>query len=110
MFALNGALDDPLTTVRGVHSAGGWAQLSDKATPKLEFNLAFGLADSRNLDIFAGLFDPTTRLKNQTFSVNSIYHLPSNFAASVEYRYLWTSYPDAVTTNGHLNLAIGYFF
>ncbi len=110
VFAYNGPLDDPLTVVRGIHSAGGWAQLSAKATPKLEFNLAFGLADPRNRDIFSGAFGPTTLLKNQTLSVNSIYYFRSDFAVSLEYRHLWTTYPDAVTSNDHLNLAIGYFF
>ncbi len=109
-FALSGSLGNPLTTVRGVHSAGGWAQFSAKATARLEFNTAFGIADPRNRDIFAGLFDQTTVLKNQTFSANSIFHLRSDFAVALEYRHLWTTYPDAQTTNNHLNLAIGYFF
>ncbi len=110
VFAFNGPLDDPLTTVRGIHSAGGWAQLNAKATPKLEFNLAFGLADPRNRDVFAGLFNQATILKNQTISVNSIYYLRSDFAVSLEYRHLWTTYPNAVSMNDHVNLAIGYFF
>ncbi len=109
-FAFSGPLDNPTTTVRGIHSIGGWAQLSAKATPKLEFNMAYGADDPRNRDIFAGLFDPTTRLNNQTVSVNSIYRLRSDFLISVEYRRLWTTYPEARTTNGHVNLAIGYVF
>ncbi len=109
-FAFSGPLNDPSTVVRGIHSAGGWAQLSARATPKLEFNVAFGEHDPRNRDIFAGRFDQATRLNNQTFSINSIYHLRSDFAVSVEYRRLWTTYPDARTTNDHVNLAIGYFF
>ena len=110
VFAFSGPLNDPLTVVRGIHSVGGWAQLSAKVAPKLEFNLALGEHDPRNRDIFAGVFNHTTRLNNQTFSLNSIYRFRSNFLFAVEYRQLWTTYPDARSTNGHLNVAIGYVF
>ena len=109
-FSLTGYLSNPLTEVRGVHSAGGWAQLSARATDKLDFNLAFGLDATRNRDIFAGLFQYYVRLKNETFSINAIYRLRSNFLISAEYRRLWTTYLDAQTTNNHFNLAIGYLF
>jgi hypothetical protein len=110
VFSFNGSLSNPLTKVRGVRSAGGWAQLSAKATAKLDFNLAFGLDDPRNRDILAGLYKYDVRLKNETFSVNSIYRFRSNFLVSAEYRRLWTTYLDAQTTNNHFNLAIGYLF
>jgi hypothetical protein len=109
-FAFNGPLDQPGTAVRGIRSFGGWAQLSARATPQLEFNLAFGLDDPRNRDIFRGLFDNTRRLKNQTFSVNSIYRLRSNFLVALEYRNMWTTYPDARNTSGQVNIALGYLF
>ncbi|HYK91551.1 MAG TPA: hypothetical protein VE398_22475 [Acidobacteriota bacterium] len=109
-FSFTGPLDDPKTAVRGVHSFGGWTQLRARALPQLEFNLAFGIDDPRNRDIFAGLFDRTTRLKNQTASINSIYRLRSNFLISLEYRHLWSTYPDGRTSNDHVNLAIGYLF
>jgi len=38
----NGSLSDPNTQVHGLQSLGGWAQLKYKATPKLQFNGAFG--------------------------------------------------------------------
>ncbi len=110
MFAFTGPLDDPPTRVRGIHSAGGWAQLSASATPRLEFNIAFGVDDPRNRDVFAGLFENTARLKNQTFSINSIYRLRSNLLISLEYRHLWTTYPEGRATSDHINLAVGYAF
>jgi len=109
-FSFSGALDNPATNFRGIDSSGGWTQLRAKASPKLEFNLAYGLEDPRNRDIFAGLFKNTSRLRNETLSVNSIYRFRSNFLLSLEYRRLWTVYPDAKTTNGHINLGVGYSF
>jgi hypothetical protein len=110
IFAFSGPIDTPATTFRGIHSIGGWTQLRVEASPKLDFNLAFGAADPRNRDVFAGLYRTTTKLRNQTLSVNSIYRFRSNFLLSLEYRRLWTSYPDTRTTNGHINLALGYAF
>ncbi len=110
LFAITGPVDDAKTTVRGIHSFGGWTQLSARTTPKLEFNAAFGVDDPRNRDIFFGLFENTRRLANRTFSVNSMYRIRSNFLFSVEYRRLSTTYPDVRTTNNHFNLAIGYLF
>lgn len=109
-FAFTGPLDDPSTSVRGIHSAGGWFQLGARATSRLEFNFAFGVSDPRNRDLRSGLFDKTTLLNNQTFSVNSIYHLRSDFAIAFEYRRLRTNYPGAATAGDHLNLALGFFF
>jgi hypothetical protein len=110
MFSLNGSLSDPLTQVRGVRSAGGWAQFNAKATARLDFNFALGLDDPRNQDIFRGPYRYDARLKNETLSVNSTYRFRSNFLVSAEYRRLWTQYSHVQTTNNHLNLAIGYLF
>jgi len=110
VFAFTGPLDNPLTTLRGIHSVGGWNQLAVKATPKLEFNFAFGIDDPRNRDVFTGLIESTTRLKNQTLSMNSIYRFRSNFLVALEYRRLWTTYPGTTSTSGHINLGVGYAF
>jgi hypothetical protein len=110
VLSFHGSLSDPLTTVRGVHSAGGWTQLNAIATGKLDFNVAFGLDDPRNRDIYAGQVSYDVRLKNETFSINSIFRFRSNFLVSAEYRRLWTAYPYIQTTNNHINLAVGYLF
>jgi hypothetical protein len=109
-FSFNGSPFDPLTEVRGIHSAGGWAQLNAEATARLDFNFSFGLDDPRNRDIFPRPYNYDVRLKNETFAVNSIYRFRSNFLVSAEYRRLWTRYPYIRTANNHLNLAIGYLF
>jgi hypothetical protein len=109
-FSFNGSPFDPLTEVRGIRSAGGWAQLNAKATARLDFNFSFGLDDPRNRDILPRPFNYDVRLKNETFAVNSIYRFRSNFLISAEYRRLWTMYPYIQTTNNHLNLALGYLF
>ncbi len=110
LFAFSGPPDSPITVVRGIHSVGGWAQLNARISPKLEFNWAYGTHDPRNQDIFSGAFNHTTQLNNQTFSINSIYRIRSDFLVGLEYRHLWTTYPDVQSQNGHLNLAIGYVF
>ena len=112
LFYINGSLQNPLTAVRGIHSAGGWAQLRAMVTAKFDLNAAFGLDDPRNEDIIAGQTYAynDVRLKNQTFSINSIYRFRSNFLVSAEYRRLWTRYRNAQTSNDHVNLAIGYNF
>jgi hypothetical protein len=109
-FSFNGSPNDPLTEVRGIRSAGGWVQLNAKATARLDFNIAFGLDDPFNRDIFPGPDKYDARLNNETFSVNSIYRFRSNFLVSAEYRRLWTAYPYFRTTNNHINLAVGYLF
>ncbi len=109
-YALSGPFGSASTTIHGIHSAGGWAQLRAKASPTLDFNFAYGIDDPRNRDVFAGLFDSTTRLGNRTFSVNSIFQLRSNFVLSLEYRRMWTTYPGEQSTSDHINLAIGYLF
>jgi hypothetical protein len=109
-FSFTGGIDDPRSVFRSIHSTGGWIQLRAQASSKLEFNGAFGMDDPRNRDVFAGLIRNTTRLRNQTVSVNSIYRLRSNFLFSLEYRYLATTYADARRQNNHFNLAVGYAF
>jgi hypothetical protein len=112
LFSFSGSLQNPLTAVRGNHSTGGWAQLRAKVTAKFDLNAAFGLDDPRNRDIIAGQSYAynDVRLKNQTFSINSIYRFRSNFLVSAEYRRLWTRYRATQTSNNHVNLAIGYNF
>ncbi len=109
-FVLSGPVSDPTTRIRGIHSTGGWAQLKFKPIERLEFNSAFGVDDPRDRDVFSGVFSDSTRLRNQTFSANSIYRLRSNVLLSLEYRHIRSAYPGATSTNDHINLAIGYLF
>jgi hypothetical protein len=106
VFALTGPLNNPATRIRGIHSAGGWAQVSLQALRDLEFNLAYGQEDPRNRETL----DPTARLKNQTFSSNFIYRLRPTFLVSLEYRRFWTDYATARRASNHVNLTFGYVF
>jgi hypothetical protein len=109
-FALSGPVYRPMSSVRGVHAFGGWAQLSYKAREDLDFNLAWGREDPRNRDLFDGVRTPATRFRNENLLANFIYQLRSNVLVSLEYRRLWTDYAAGRQANGHYNLAVGYTF
>jgi hypothetical protein len=109
-FALSGPLLRDTSTLRGIHLAGGWAQLAFKARRDLDFHLAFGQEDPRNRDIFDGLRNPATQFKNQAATANFIYRLQQNFLISLEFRRLWTDYTAGRRRNDHYNLAVGYSF
>jgi hypothetical protein len=111
----NGSLSDPNTQVHGLHSLGGWAQLKYKATPKLQFNGAFGQdnpfsSDLRNFggngSYFGVLFS-----RNQSALVNFIYQPRSDFMFSLEYRRLKSFVLDSnPNTANVVNLSLGYIF
>jgi tetrahydromethanopterin S-methyltransferase subunit G len=110
IYAVTGPLALPETSIRGVRSAGGWAQMAIKARSDLDFNFAYGQEDPRNRDIFSGQFGASTRFKNQVGSANFIWQLRQNFLLSLEYRRFWTKYALQQQTSGHYNLAVGYMF
>ncbi len=103
------------SSVLGLNSAGGWAQLKFRPTEKLEFNGAFGEDTSLASDLnrFAqsqSYVDPSLA-RNQSTLVNSIYRLRSNLLFSVEYRRLRTSEVYAArNTADHLNVGVGVLF
>jgi hypothetical protein len=109
-FAVSGPIEDPLTTIRGVRSSGGWIQLSTQARRDLEFNFAYGQEDPSDSDIRSGIFTDRTRFKNQVGSANFIYHMRSNFLMSFEYRRMWTDYSTSRFKSNHYNLGFGYLF
>lgn len=110
LYATNGNVFLPTTIIRGIHSAGGWAQLSFQATKKLEFNFAAGKDDPNNNDTPRNSLNPFTRYKNQAASANFIYFLTPNFEMSLEYRRTLTDYLPGRRTNNHFNLIFGYLF
>ena len=111
----DGPLSDPETEVYGLNSVGGWAQLKYRATPKLQFNGAFGqenpfASDLRNLG-GNGNFYSEIYSKNQTALVNFIYQPRSDFVFSLEYRKLKTSILDSSANSANLvNFSVGYIF
>ena len=110
LYFTNGSVLTPTTIIRGIHSAGGWAQLSLQATKKLEFNFTAGKDDPNNNDIGRTPPNPFTRYKNQAASTNFIYFLTPNFEMSLEYRRTLTDYLPGRRSNNHFNLAFGYLF
>ncbi len=103
------------TQVRGLNSAGGWAQLKYRPANKLEFNSAFGedapyLADLRAFPNSQAYGDPTLT-KNQGGLVNVIYRPRSDLLFSAEYRHLKTYTIDKGVYNvDHVNLMMGVLF
>ena len=111
----NGSLSDPNTQVHGLESVGGWAQLKYKATPKLQFNGAFGQDNpfASNLRTFGGnggyygvLFS-----RNRSAFVNFVYQPRSDFVLSLEYRRLNSFMLDSKPNSANLaNFSVGYIF
>lgn len=111
----DGPLSDPSTELYGLDSTGGWAQLKFRATPKLQFNGAFGqenpfAADLRkssgNASVYGELFS-----KNQTDMLNFIYQPRSDFLFSLEYRRLKTYILDSNSNAANVvDFSVEYIF
>jgi hypothetical protein len=111
----NGSLLNPETQLNGLNALGGWAQLKYKATPKLQFNVAFGQDNPYASDLreYAGnaTYYPVPISKNQSAFVNFIYQIRSDVVFSVEYRRLKTFTLDSAADSANLfNLSLGYIF
>jgi hypothetical protein len=110
-----GSLLDPTTEVYGLQSMGGWAQLKFKATPKLQFNGAFGQDNPFASDMrqFGGSqpYYTSPLSKNQSAFGNFIYQLRSDIVFSLEYRRLKTFTLDNNANAANLvTLSVGYIF
>jgi len=111
----NGTLSDPSTQLHGLDSNGGWAQLKYKATPKLQFNGAFGQDNpfASDLRTFGGngSYYGVLFSRNQSALVNFIYQPRSDFMFSLEYRRLNTLILDSNANSANVvNLSVGYIF
>jgi len=111
----NGSLGDPATTVRGLPSIGGWAQLQFKPFAKLEFNAAAGqdnvkAGDLRGFTQTTGYFDEDLN-RNRAEFVNFIYRPRSNLLFSTEFRTLRTFSVNGTSSRANqLNLIMGVLF
>jgi hypothetical protein len=111
----NGSFIDPTTEIEGLNSLGGWAQLKFKATPKLQFNGAFGqdnpyASDLRRYGGNANLYGSPIS-KNQSGFVNFIYQPRSDIVLSLEYRKTRTYLLDTNSNSVNLvNFSVGYIF
>lgn len=111
----SGPLYDPSTEIYGIKSMGGWAQLKYRATPKLQFNGAFGLDNPSAEDLresgIGGSYYGQLFSKNQTVLTNFIYQPRSDFVISFEYRRLKTFILDSNANAANVfNLSLGYIF
>jgi hypothetical protein len=105
---------DPTSDFRALNSAGGWSQLKVQATPKLEFNGAFGVDDpfSRDIHAFASPvgYYPNVLAANRTAMANFIYRPRSDLLLSGEYRHLRTSQIGTLNNADQVNLMMGVLF
>jgi hypothetical protein len=107
--------DDPTSMVQPVNTVGGWAQLKARATPKVEFNAAFGQDNPLAADLrrfpYGPAYSSFTFSRNRSAFGNVIYRPRSDLLFSAEYRYLQT---DAITNDhysaGQVNLVMGVLF
>ena len=111
----SGPLGDPNSSVLGLDSVGGWAQLKFRPTEKLEFNGTAGgdstlASDLRRFAQPQSYIDPSVA-RNRSTSINAIYHVRSNLLFSAEYRHLRTDEIYAARyTADHINLGVGVLF
>ena len=99
--------------VRTLDDVGGWAQLKQRVTEKLEWNLAYGIdnAFARQLRPYAGANPYVNLARNQTFSANTLYSPRASLLFSLEYRRLASSPVNAPTIPANVyGLAAAYKF
>jgi hypothetical protein len=112
---LSGPQMDPTTTIRGLDSIGGWAQLKYRPRANFEVNFALGqdnpfAGELRNFPATEALYGQLIS-RNFTPFVNFIYHVRSNVLFSAEYRRLQTYNLDSnLETANQIGLSVGYIF
>jgi hypothetical protein len=106
---------DPLTPIRGLDTAGGWAQLKFQVTPKVELNGVFATDDAftSNVRGFAtdqNNFGPILG-RNQGALGNVIFRPRSDLVLSAEMRRFHT-FPvyNSSTVTRQVNLSVGILF
>ncbi len=112
----NGMLSDPATEVDPLNVVGGWGQLKFRATPKLEFNGAFGqdspfAADVRYFGEQVTSYAAPFFTANRGAFGNVIYWPRSDLLLSMEYRRLRTfSIYDNSYQADQVNMSVGVLF
>lgn len=103
------------TRIRGLDSAGGWAQLKVQLTPKLELNGVFAEDDAFASDVRGFAVDSnnfsTILGRNRGALGNLVFRPKSDLLLSAEFRRLH-SFPvySAASTTNQINLAMGILF
>jgi hypothetical protein len=94
------------TTIRPVHSTGGWAQLTYRISQRLSFNFFSGQHDNRDADLQTGMVG-----KNLLYGTNFFYRLAPNVILSLETSQVRTRRTGAAAVlNNHYDLALAYLF
>ena len=103
------------TTVLGLNTVGGWAQLKYQPMSRLEFNGAFGLDNPYAADLrafpYAQAYGNPNLAKNLGSFANVIFRPRSDVLFSAEYRHLRTYMINSgPNTADHVNLMMGVLF
>jgi len=100
---------------RALDDMGGWAQLKERVSERLELNAAFGTdqVPASQLRPYAG--DPIqyylNQARNRTYTANVIYSPSAYLTFSMEYRHIQSSPVVEYTTSGDIiGIATGYRF
>lgn len=101
--------------VRALDDVGGWAQLKQRASDRLEFNLAYGMdsVPAGQLRPSSGVFTTTYQrlARNRTFTGNVIFSPSAYLLFSLEFRRLESSPVSAPTAASNIiGIAAGYKF
>ena len=114
-IVLSGPINDAATSVFGLDSMGGWAQLKFKPKANFEVNFAYGqdnpfASELRSFPATAYYYGSSLS-RNQSPFVNFIYRVRSDVLFSIEYRHLRTYTLDSNANNANqLGLNLGYEF
>ena len=100
---------------RPLDDVGGWAQLKERFSERLEFNTAIGLDNvfARELRRYAvpGGTMYQNLARNRTYTGNVIYSPSAYLLFSLEYRYLYSSPITGMSTGSNIiGIAAGYKF
>jgi hypothetical protein len=105
----------PFTPIRGLDTAGGWAQLKFQATPKIEFNGVFAQDNAFAGDVRGFATDENNfgeiLGRNRGTLGNVVFRPRSDLVVSAELRRLRT-FPaySASTVSNQVNLSVGILF
>ena len=112
---LTGPINDPSTSIRGLDSMGGWAQLKFKPRTNFEINLAYGQDDpfANELRSFpeSAYYYGYLLSRNRSPFVNFIYRVRSDVLVSTEYQRLHTNTLDSTANIANqVTISLGYLF
>jgi hypothetical protein len=109
-----GSFIDPATTIKGLDSMGGWAQLKFKPRTNFEINGAIGFDNPFAHELRSFTANPIylgAYTRNMSPLVNFIYQVRSDILFSTEFRRLQTTILDFGSNKANLiNLSLGYIF